>query len=338
MDAKSILNNLKETPPRELNDHILLVDSLNTLIRSFTLIKAINSQGHHVGGLVGFLRSIGFLARTQDPTRMICVFDGKGGSQNRKNIDPNYKSQRTGRITNWGLYESREEESESLTAQLERLLDYLMCLPVHSLMLEKLEADDVIAFIAKLASNRGKKVTIVSTDKDFLQLIDENISVYSPIKKETITQYNVREKIGVHPKNYNILKALTGDNSDNLPGVRGLGVKTLVKEFPDLVTNPDCTLNYVYEVAEKNLEGKKVFSKIIHEWDVVEKNFQLMDLHEGSLDNDEKDHIFDVLSSPVPELRIGSFMSLLDMDRIDGITKNTDGWMENFRGLTLYKR
>jgi 5'-3' exonuclease len=338
MSVKSILDNLKETPPRELNDHILLVDSLNTLIRSFTLIKAINSQGHHVGGLVGFLRSIGFLARTQDPSRMICVFDGKGGSQNRKNIDSNYKAQRTGRITNWGLYDSKEEESESLTAQLERLLDYLSCLPLHTLMLEKLEADDVIAFIAKMASNRGKKVTIVSTDKDFLQLIDENISVYSPIKKETITQYNVREKIGVHPTNYNVLKALIGDNSDNLPGVRGVGVKTLVKEFPSLVTEANTPLEYVYEVAEKNIDGKKIFAKILHEWDIVEKNFKLMDLHQELLDTSEKDHIFDVLSSPVPELRVGSFMSLLDMDKIDGITKNTDGWMENFRGLTLYKR
>lgn len=338
MSIDNILNNLKETPPRELNDHILLVDSLNTLIRSFTLIQAINSQGHHIGGLVGFLRSIGFLARTQDPTRMICVWDGKGGSQNRKNIDPNYKAQRTGRITNWGMYDSKDEESESLSAQLDRTLDYLSCLPVQNIMLEKLEADDVIAYIAKEASAKGKKVTIVSTDKDFLQLIDENIEVYSPIKKETINQSNILSKIGVHPTNYNVIKALTGDNSDNLPGIRGVGIKTLVKEFPALVTEANTPLQYVYDLAEEKLEGKKVFAKIIHDWDIVEKNFELMDLHNTALDAKEKEHIFEVLGSPVPELRVGSFMSLLSMDKIDGITKNTDGWMENFRGLTLYKR
>ena len=113
-DYKDILKNLKQTPPRALNDHILIIDGMNTLIRSFSLLKAMNPSGAHVGGLVGFLRSLGFVTRTFDPTRVIVVWDGKGGSGNRQNIDPNYKAQRaTSRITHWGLYDSKEEEMDS---------------------------------------------------------------------------------------------------------------------------------------------------------------------------------------------------------------------------------
>lgn len=334
-----ILSNLKETPPRELNDHILIVDAMNTLIRSFSLLKAMNPQGHHVGGLVGFLRSLGYLVRTQDPTRVLCVFDGKGGSTNRKNIDPNYKAQREHtRITNWGLFDTKAEEYESLSAQLFRTIDYLECLPVHTLMMEKLEADDVIAFLANEFSARGKKVTIVSSDKDFLQLINENISVYAPIKKELYTISNVKEVLQVPPQNYNIVKALLGDNSDNLAGIKGLGIKTILSEFEGIDSDTTYTLDRVYQIAEQKLETKKIFPKIIHDWDRVETNYKLMNLHEETLDDSEILHIFNVLKEPIPDLQTGAFLHMLDIDRIEGITKNTEGWLETFRPLTTVSK
>ena len=178
MAYEKILKNLKQTPPRELNDHILIIDAMNMLIRSFSLLKAMNPSGHHIGGLVGFLRSLGYVTRIFDPTRVVVIWDGKGGSGNRQNINPNYKAQRaTSRITHWGLYDSREEEQEALIGQLFRTKDYLECLPLQQIVMEKLEADDIIAYLAKRASNAGKKVTIVSSDKDFFQLIDNNIEV-----------------------------------------------------------------------------------------------------------------------------------------------------------------
>lgn len=337
MAYTDILNNLKETPPRALNDHILIVDAMNTLIRSFSLLKAMNPSGAHVGGLVGFLRSLGYVTRIFDPTRVLIIWDGKGGSANRKNIDPNYKSQRaTSRITHWGLYDSKEEEMEALIGQLYRTQDYLECLPVQQMMAEKLEADDIMAYLAKRASNAGKKVTIVSSDKDFLQLIDDNIEVYAPVKKMTFSKDNIFEELKVLPSNYNIVKALLGDNSDNLTGVKGLGIKTIVSEFPKLLTEVS-TLEYVYKTAEEKLDGKKVFAKIIHNWDKVETNFKLMDLHDTALDEKEVQYVEDVLKSPVPDLQTGAFLHLLDLDKIEGITKNTEGWLENFRGLTTVR-
>ena len=335
MAYDSILRNLKETPPRALNDHILIIDGMNTLIRSFSLLKAMNPTGTHVGGLVGFLRSLGYVTRIFDPTRVIVVWDGKGGSGNRQNIDPNYKAQRsTSRITHWGLYDSKEEEMEALIGQLFRVQDYLECLPVHQIVMEKLEADDIIAYIAKRASKANKKVTIVSSDKDFFQLINKNVEVYAPVKKKTFTYENIVEEIGVLPQNYNIVKALLGDNSDNLSGVKGLGIKTILSEWKSLTYDPLFDINDIYNVAEKRLEEKKIFPKIIVNWDKVLTNFKLMDLHNTQLDEKEIEFVEETLKQPVPDLQTGAFLRMLDKDKIEGITKNTEGWLENYRSLT----
>ena len=341
MSYTDILNNLKETPPRELNDHILVIDAMNMLIRSFSLLKAMNPSGQHIGGLVGFMRSLGYVTRIFDPTRVVVVWDGKGGSANRKNIDPNYKAQRaTSRITHWGLYDTKAEEQEALIGQLYRTQDYINCLPIHQIVMEKLEADDIIAYLAKQASKNNKKVTIVSSDKDFLQLIDSNINVYAPVKKKTFNQSNILEEIKVLPENYNIVKALLGDNSDNLQGVKGLGIKTILSEWKEFTTDPSATLQNVWKHCETQLDvkkPKKVFAKIIDNWDRVLTNYELMNLHTTVLDDKEKEHILNVIKSSIPTLQTGGFLHLLDQDKIEGITKNTPLWLENFRGLSTVK-
>ena len=338
MAYDDILKNLKQTPPRSLNDHILIIDAMNMLIRSFSLLKAMNPDGHHIGGLVGFLRSLGYVTRIFDPTRVIVVWDGKGGSANRKNINPDYKAQRaTSRITHWGLYDTKEQETEALIGQLYRVQDYIECLPIQQLGMEKLEADDIIAYLAKRAGEAGKKVTIVSSDKDFFQLIDKNIEVYAPVKKKTFNHSNIVDEIKVLPENYNIVKALLGDHSDNLPGVKGLGIKTILSEWKSFAYDSLASLQDVWDHCETQLEQdkpKKIFAKIIHNWDKVLTNFKLMDLHSTVLDEKEINFIEETLQDSIPDLQTGAFLHLLDQDKIEGITKNTEGWLDNFKGLT----
>lgn len=338
MAYDDILKNLKQTPPRSLNDHILIIDAMNMLIRSFSLLKAMNPDGHHIGGLVGFLRSLGYVTRIFDPTRVIVVWDGKGGSANRKNINPDYKAQRaTSRITHWGLYDTKEQETEALIGQLYRVQDYIECLPIQQLGMEKLEADDIIAYLAKRAGEAGKKVTIVSSDKDFFQLIDKNIEVYAPVKKKTFNHSNIVDEIKVLPENYNIVKALLGDHSDNLPGVKGLGIKTILSEWKSFAYDSLASINDVWDHCETQLEQdkpKKIFAKIIHNWDKVLTNFKLMDLHSTVLDEKEINFIEETLQDSIPDLQTGAFLHLLDQDKIEGITKNTEGWLDNFKGLT----
>ena len=133
------------------------------------------------------------------------------------------------------------------------------------------------------------------------------------------------------------MKALLGDNSDNLPGVKGLGIKTILSEWKSFTWDPLASLQNVWDHCETQLDGekpKKIFAKIIHEWDRVIKNYELMNLHDSVLDNSEKNTILDIIKSPLPDLQTGAFLRLLDQDKIEGITKNTEGWLENFRGLT----
>ena len=297
-----------------------------------------NPDGHHIGGLVGFLRSLGYVTRIFDPTRVIVVWDGKGGSANRKNINPDYKAQRaTSRITHWGLYDTKEQETEALIGQLYRVQDYIECLPMHQIGMEKLEADDIIAYLAKRAGEAGKKVTIVSSDKDFFQLIDKNIEVYAPVKKKTFNHSNIIDEIKVLPENYNIVKALLGDHSDNLPGVKGLGIKTILSEWKSFAYDSLASLQDVWDHCETMLEQdkpKKIFAKIIHNWDKVLTNFELMDLHRTVLDEKEINFIQETLQDSIPDIQTGAFLHLLDQDKIEGITKNTEGWLDNFKGLT----
>lgn len=334
-----ILNNIEQKPDRKLNDHILIVDSMNTFIRSFAMLQSMNPQGHHTGGLVGFLRSLGFLTRTIDPTRIICVFDGQASSSSRKNIDPEYKANRNiKRITNWELFDNKEDEYASMTMQMGRLINYLQCLPITLISIDKVEADDTISYLAQEFGKRDKKVTIVSSDKDFLQIVDENINVYSPIKKKTYGKKEVEEEVGMLPENYLIMKSLLGDNSDNLTGIKGLGPKTLIKEFPDLVNKPGVTLDDIYKICVKELETKKVFAKIVYDWDKVKSNYELMNLLQPRLGDYEIVHILDKLKQDIPPLQATTFVRMLEADQIEALNKNVEGWLELFRPLTTYQK
>jgi 5'-3' exonuclease len=334
-----ILNGLKKKPDRKLNDHVLVIDSMNTFIRSFAMLQSMNPKGHHTGGLVGFLRSLGFLMRTIDPTRIICVFDGQASSSSRKNIDPEYKANRSiKRITNWEIFDDKDDEFQSMTMQMGRLVEYLQCLPLTLISIDKIEADDTISYLAQKFGANGKKVTIVSSDKDFLQIVDENIEVYSPIKKKTYGKKEVQEEIGMIPENYLIMKALLGDNSDNLTGIKSLGPKTLLKEFPGIVNDPSFELNDIHKICTEKLQTKKIFASILYDWQKVKTNYELMDLSEPRLGDYEIFHILEKIKEPTPALQVVTFLSMLEADQIEALNKNVEGWLELFRPLSTYKK
>ncbi len=213
------------------HDRILIIDGLNLFLRNFAVINYVNPDGVHIGGLGGFLRSLSFLINQNTPTSVYIVFDGVGSTINRKNLLPEYKSGRNlTRVNRSSTFEDMDEENESKINQISRLIHYLKCLPVKLISLDKVEADDIIAYLARyMATKHNSKCTIVSADKDFLQLVDKNITVYSPIAKEYYTPELVKEKFGLPTKNFILYKTLMGDNSDKVPGLKGLGPKKLFK-------------------------------------------------------------------------------------------------------------
>ena len=249
-------NNHKAAPIDNvgINSRVLLVDSLNNFIRNFAANSAMNENGDHVGGVVGFLKSTGQVARQFHSTRVICVFDGAGGSQRRRRLYEGYKNNRRPMEHLNRTYDFKDaaEEKEALKWQLHLLIDLLEHLPVSVFSLDNIEADDAIAYLAELTQQRGGKATILSTDKDFLQLVSENCEVYNPIKKKIYDANTVVEEYGIHPNNFLLFRMVEGDKSDNIPGVKGVGQATLLKLFPALRESKQLTISDLLDVCHTN--------------------------------------------------------------------------------------
>jgi DNA polymerase-1 len=192
----SILNQIKKHGGKidggEPNDKILVIDGLNTFIRVFSVIPTLNDDGIHIGGIVGFLKSVGYAIKMLRPTRCIIVFDGKGGSTRRRKVYSEYKNKRKTkiRLNRANEYSSVEDEHQSMLLQLQRGVEYLENLPLTLLSIDNIEADDTIAYITEQVLPKNK-IVIMSTDKDFLQLVDERVSIWSPTKKKIYTPKEV---------------------------------------------------------------------------------------------------------------------------------------------------
>ena len=218
-------------------ERILFIDGLNLFFRNFAVMNMVNPDGVHIGGLGGFFRSLGAMIRQIDPTQVYVVFDGAGSANNRKNINPLYKSGRDlQRITNWDAFDDKQDEDDSKVDQMVRVIQYLKTLPVKTVSIDKVEADDIISYLCNKVINKPEdKAFIVSSDKDFIQLVNDNVIVYRPMEKEYYTEQTVIDKYKMSPKNFILHKTLLGDNSDKIKGVKGLGEKGLYKKFPELM-------------------------------------------------------------------------------------------------------
>jgi DNA polymerase-1 len=224
--------------PREKDDHVLIIDGLNTFIRVFSVVPSLNDDGQHVGGVIGFLKSVGANIRQFQATRCIIVFDGIGGSSRRRKLYPDYKMNRKNRnkLNRHEEFKDLVDESASMRSQFSRIVEYLDTLPVTVISIDNIEADDTIAYITKqYYETSNNKITIVSSDRDFLQLVNENIRVWSPVKKKLYTPDKIQDEYGIPVNNYLMYRMLTGDTSDNINGVPGVGLKTLINRFPNIV-------------------------------------------------------------------------------------------------------
>ena len=207
-DLLNFLSNItdKGEEPISGNRHsrVMLIDSMNLFFRNFAMLNSVTPDGVHIGGLGGFLRSLGSLIKEIQPTSVYIVFDGEGSTINRKNILPEYKSDRhIKRITNWEIFNSLEEEGEAKIDQITRLIQYLKLMPVKIIAIDKTEADDLIAYLSRYISSKyNSKIYIVSNDQDYLQLVNNNIIVYRPTEHVYYDQSKIVEKFQVLPSNF----------------------------------------------------------------------------------------------------------------------------------------
>jgi len=307
-------------------------------MRNFSTINAINPAGHHIGGLVGYLRSVGYAIKTFRPTRVILVFDGTGSTQNKKNLYPDYKGNRNiSRIMNWDVFDDKEDESDAMAGQMSRLIHYLKQLPVSLISIDKIEADDSIGLIAKHYENDEtcNEVTIMSADQDFYQLISEKVHVYSPTKRKTYKVDDVLAEFNVHPNNFLLYKALLGDNSDNLPGIRGLGPKKILKMF-DLSGKDELDLDDIYEISENNLGAKNMHGNVLESKQQLNINYQLMNIRTPNISDESKEDIINSLNEEITPLNVGGFVMLYEADGLRNSIGNTHAWLaETFGSLIL---
>jgi len=338
------------------NDKILLIDGMNMFIRTFSASPLTNNNGEHVGGYIGFLLSLSNVIKLFNPTRCIIVFDGKGGSAARRKLYPEYKQ---GRKMNIHINRSEYLKDDDITIehlvalkkiQLSKLLDYLDCLPITTIVIDNIEADDVISHISNKIYNNSN-IIISSDDKDFLQLINNNISVYRPTSKKLIDVNNILELFGNIPShNFIIYKIFIGDTSDNINGIKGIGEKTLIKYIPIILNKEKIIqltdiIEYCKDIIfkiendinikeSKKKSQKRIYDLILNNIDILNRNYQLMSLSDININASITSKINHICENNINKLNKFKFMQLYIRDSIT--MQNLETWILNFMHLNSY--
>lgn len=218
-------------PPVSPGDHVILIDGSSYIFRAYHALPPLTrkSDGVPVGAIAGFCNMLWKLLRDMDnarpPTHVAVILDAPGDTFRHK-VYPDYKAHRTA-------------PPNDLVAQFSFIRDAIKAFSIPCVEQTGYEADDLIATYASQAASGGASVSIVASDKDLMQLLDDRVSMYDSMKNQRIEVADVVKKFGVAPDRLADVQALAGDAVDNVPGVPGIGLKTaamLINEFGDLET------------------------------------------------------------------------------------------------------
>ncbi len=222
------MNSIKKT------DHFYLIDGSGYIFRAYYALPPLSrkSDGLPTGAVNGFCNMLYKLledSRSDDsknkPTHFVVIFDS-ARKNFRNEIYKEYKANRT-------------EAPEDLVPQFEYIRKSVEAFNITSAEMLNYEADDLIATYTDQILKKGAKVTIISADKDLMQLVKPGVRLYDPIKSKVLGEKEVKEKFGVNPNKVIDVQALAGDSSDNVPGVPGIGIKTaaeLINKYKSLET------------------------------------------------------------------------------------------------------
>jgi DNA polymerase-1 len=303
---------------------ILLIDATNNFIRNYAVVPTLDANGNPNGGVFGFLRSFATFVRTTDPDEVVVIWDGAGGSRKRRQILKDYKAGRKPVRLNRNYEFELENVEENKFKQRIRLGEYLNDLPIRQLTIPEVEADDVIGYLCHYYKDDDK--VIVSNDKDFFQLISDKVQIYSPTKKDFIDEKSVVIKYNIYPRNFAIARAIAGDASDNIKGIKGVGLKKLIKYFPFMSEAEKVSLDQLFTHSEENAEK---YERFLDGKQVIIENHKAMQLETPIVGFSSVQKIREGLEK-VPGFNATSFRKkLLE----DGITTINDSFFQPFRGL-----
>lgn len=314
----------------------LLVDGNNLLLIGFHGVREFYHQGEHIGGVFHFTNTVRKEIEQNNYDKVIVFWDGAENSCNRRKLYPKYKLNRRSEMT--------DEKYNSYLKQKTRVKQYLEEMFVRQIEVEQNESDDLIAYYCQISEEESK--FIYSSDRDYLQLISESISVYSPSTKQL---YKKGDKIKIYEyeiphQNIKTYKILSGDKSDNIDGIYLLGEKTIVKFFPEILEK-EVSISDILLKAEdifKSDKENKVIQNLltgktkegIYGNEFFEINEKIVDLH-NPLITDEGKEMVELHYSETLDPEGRNHKNLIRMMMEDGffkfLPKTDDAWVNFIR-------
>lgn len=263
---------------------VLIIDGMNMFIRAYMADPSVDSNGEHIGAVTGFIKMLQKYCREVCPSLVFIAWDGAGGSKKRKELNPNYKSGRKPIRLNRNIELPIDMENKMKYKQQMDLVDVLDLLPVYQIILDDIEADDLIAYLCNKFICEDYNKFIVSNDKDFLQLLDDCTFLFRPAEKDELYWHGlVVEKYGIHPNNFALARSICGDSSDNIDGVAGAGLPTIAKRFPFLANDEVHSLDQILDKCREMGTKYKVITAILENESKIRDNYNIMQLYSPSL-------------------------------------------------------
>tara|TARA_R110000824_G_scaffold100088_4_gene237928 strand:- start:11085 stop:11969 length:885 start_codon:yes stop_codon:yes gene_type:complete len=253
-----------------------------------------------IGGLRGCMQSLQKVIRETKPDMVVICWDGEGGSKKRKLLKKDYKAGRKPIRLNRAIRNlSEEQEIDNKFWQQSRLVEYYNQIPVIQFMFKSTEADDIIAYVTQNKYLEDYEKIILSSDKDFFQLLDKKTVLYRPIQKEILNKKSIIDKFDIHPVNFAMARAMAGDKSDNIEGIQGLGLKTISRRFPFLREEKVSTFSDVVSHCRKETQKSdiKAYSAVLEFEDILRRNYQMMQLYAPLLSISAKSLINETLQN-----------------------------------------
>jgi len=279
---------------------VLLVDAYNVFTRHFIANPTMSSHGHHIGGTTGFLKSLQYLTDSFRPSKIYVVWEG-GGSTRRRTIFKGYKKGSRPQRLNRFYGDDIPDTVENRNYQISLVIEALKKVPISQVYVDDCEADDVIAYLAKHKCTDSRCV-IISSDKDYYQLLTKRVIQWSPGQKDFITSQDVRKKFGMTPENFCVARCFCGDGSDAIPGIKGAGFKTLIKRFPELAESEFVSVNEILKLSDERSAEKKIklYHNINNNQDAARRNWKLMYLGLSGLSGSQVQKIESIVDTFQP--------------------------------------